>query len=86
MLVGDGLCHEGDSQDDDAGDDKQDDGEIEVVDAADDGGTVAGLGTAARPEGELGDHSGEADGQTDDQAPESSLQCKMVLTQTTLFL
>lgn len=84
MLVGDGLGHEGDSQDDEAGGDEQDDREVEVVDAADDGGTVAGLGAAARPVGELGDHSGEADEQADDQAPESPLQCKMLSTQTPL--
>lgn len=54
------------------------------MDAADDGGTVAGLGAAARPVGELSDHSGEADEQADDQAPESPLQCKMLSTQTTL--
>lgn len=76
MLVRDGLGHEGDSKDNEAGGDEQDDGEVEVVDATDDGGTVAGLGAAARPIGELCDHSGEADAQADDEAPECSLQRK----------
>lgn len=57
MLVGDGLCHQGDSHDDEAGGDEQDDGEIEVVDAADNGGTVGSLGAATSPVGELGNHS-----------------------------
>lgn len=77
MLVVDGLGHERDSQDDDAGGDEQDDGEVEVVDAANDGWTVAGLSAAAGSECELCDHSGEADGQADDQAPESPLQGKV---------
>lgn len=85
MLVGDGLGHKGDSQDDEAGGDEQNDGEVEVVDTADDGGTGAGLGAAARPVDELGDHSGEADAQADDQAPECPLQV-MVSTQTTVTL
>lgn len=85
MLVGDGLGHKGNSQDDEAGRDEQDDGEVEVVDAADDGGTAAGLSAAARPVGELSDHSGEADTQADDQAPESPLQ-EMVSSQTLLFV
>lgn len=85
MLVGDGLGHKGNSQDDDAGDDEQDDGEVEVVDVADDDGTVAGLGAAVCPVGKLSDHSGEADGQADDQAPESPLQ-EMVSSQTPIFI
>jgi hypothetical protein len=65
VFVVDRLGCQGDSHDEDAGDDEEDDGEVEVVHATDDFGTVAGLGAGSRPEGELGDHPGEADGQAD---------------------
>lgn len=74
MLVVDGFGHERDCQDDDTGGDEQDDGEVEVVDAAYDGGTVAGVGAAARPVGELCDHSGEANGEANHEAAKCTLK------------
>lgn len=74
MLVRDGFGHERDSQDDDTGGDEQDDGEVEVVDAAYDGGTVAGDGAAARPVDKLCDHSGEADQEAEHEAPKCTLK------------
>lgn len=74
MLVGDGGGHEGDHQDDDTGDTEQDDAEVKVVDSADDGGTVTGIGAAAGSVNELGDHPGQADGQPDHQAVKSALK------------
>lgn len=74
MLVVDGFGHERDSQDDDTGGDEQDDGEVEVVDATYDGGTIAGAGAAARPVGELCDHSGEANREANYEAAKCTLK------------
>lgn len=74
MLVSDGFGHERNSHDDDAGDDKEDDGEVEVVDPAYDGGTVTGLNTAACPIGKLGNHSGQAYCQANHEADKSPLK------------
>lgn len=74
MLVVDGFGHERDCQDDDAGNDKQDDGEVEVVDATNDGGTVAGAGAASCPEDELCDHSGEANREANHEAAKCTLK------------
>lgn len=73
MYVVDGFGHERDSQDDDTGGDKQDDGEVEVVDATYDGGTVAGFGAAACPVDELCDHSGEANQEANHEAAKCTL-------------
>lgn len=61
MLVLNGFGHERDSHDDDTGDNKQDDGEVEVVDSTYDGGTVTGANAAACPINKLCNHPGEAD-------------------------
>lgn len=74
MLVVDGFGHERDSQDDDTGGDEQDDGKVEVVDATYDGGTVAGVGAAARPVGELCDHSAEANQEANHEAAKCTLK------------
>lgn len=74
MLVRDGGGHEGDTQDDDAGDSEQDDAEVKVVDATDDGRTVTGVNAAAGSINKLGDHPGQADGQPDHEAVKSTLK------------
>lgn len=73
MLVVDGFGHERHRQDDDAGDNEEDDGEVEVVDATDDCGTVTGLNAAAGPIHKLSDHPGDADEQADHQAVKCTL-------------
>ncbi|TNN71348.1 hypothetical protein EYF80_018426 [Liparis tanakae] len=65
VLVVDGFGHERDSQDDDTGDNEQDDGEVEVVDSTDDGGTVTGVNAAACPKSKLSNHPGQADKKAD---------------------
>lgn len=74
MLVRDGGGHEGDTQDDDAGDSEQDDAEVKVVDATDDGWTVTGTDAAAGPINKLGDHPGQTDGQPDHEAVKGTLK------------
>lgn len=74
MLVRNGFCHERHSKDDDTGDDKQNDGEVEVVDSTYDGGAFTGANTAARPECKLGDHPGQADSQSDHESTERTLR------------
>lgn len=61
MLVFDGFGHKRDSHDEDTGDNKQNDGEVEVVDSTYDGGTFTGFNAAACPKSKLCNHSGEAD-------------------------
>lgn len=73
MLVIDGFGHERDSQDDDAGDNEQDDGEVEVVNTTYDCGTVGGLNAAACPVRKLSNHPGEADKQADNQSTKCTL-------------
>lgn len=60
MLVINGLGHEGDSQYDDAGNHKEENAEVEVVDSTYDGGTATGIDAAACPIDKLSDHPGEA--------------------------
>lgn len=74
MLVRDGFCHERHSKDDDTGDDKQNDGEVEVVHSTYDGGAATGASTAARPVSKLGDHPGQADSQSDRESIERTLR------------
>lgn len=74
MLVRDGGGHEGDAQDDDAGDSEQDDAEVKVVDATDDGWTVTGINAAAGSINKLGDHPGQTDGQADREAVKCTLK------------
>jgi len=74
MLVVNGFGHQRDSQDDDTGDNKQDDGEVEVVDSTDDGGTVTGVNAAACPKGKLSNHPGQADKKADCEAVECTLR------------
>lgn len=74
MLVVDGFGHERDSQDDDTGDSKQDDGEVEVVDSTNDGGTVTGVNTAAGPISKLSHHPGQADKQANHEAIKCTLR------------
>lgn len=83
MLVVDGFGHERDSQDDDTGDDKQDDGEVEVVDSTYDGGTVTGIDTAACPISKLGYHPGQADQQSDGEAVKCTLRKERSLDECT---
>lgn len=61
MLVRDGFGHVWDSHDDDAGGDKEDDGEIEVVDSTYDGRTFTGTNAAACAIDKLSNHPGQAD-------------------------
>lgn len=74
MLVGNGFGHERDSQDDDTGDSKQDDGEVEVVDSTYDGGTVRGVNTAARPVSKFSNHPRQAYRQADHEPIERTLE------------
>lgn len=74
MLVRDGGGHEGDTEDDDAGDGEQDDAEVKVVDATDDGWTVTGISAAAGSISKLGDHPGQTDGQPDHEAVKCTLE------------
>lgn len=74
MLVFNGFAHERNSQDDEAGDNKQNDGEVEVVDTTYDGGTVTRINTAACPESKLGYHPGQPDTQADSEAIKRSLR------------
>lgn len=74
MLVGDGFGHERDSQDDDTGDNKQDDGEVEVVDSTYNGGTVTGVNTASCPISKLGNHPGQAYSQANHEAVKCTLK------------
>lgn len=74
MLVRDGRGHEGDTQDDDAGDGEQDDAEVKVVDSTDDGRTVAGVNAAAGSENKLGDHPGQTDCQPNHEAVKCTLK------------
>lgn len=60
MLVRDGFGHERNSQDDDAGDNKQDDGEIEVVNSTYYGWAVAGVDTASCPVSKFSYHPGQS--------------------------
>lgn len=85
MLVIDGFGHERDSHDDDAGYSKQDHGEVEVVDSTYDGGTVAGLNTAARPVSELSYHPGQADKQANDEAIKCTLRKERDVDTNTCF-
>lgn len=78
VLVGDRFGHKRDAQDDDTGDNKQDDGEVEVVDSTYDGGTVTGLNTAACPISKLSNHPGQADTQANHEAPKSTLRKEKV--------
>lgn len=74
MLVFNGFGHERNSQDDEAGDNKQNDGEVEVVDTTYDGGTGTGANTAACPVSKLSYHPGQADTQADSEAKKGSLR------------
>lgn len=74
MDVINGLRQERDGQDEDDGDHKEDDGEVEVVHLADDGRALAGEDAAARAVGKLGHHPRQADQQADHQAPEGPLR------------
>lgn len=74
MLVFNGFGHKRNSQDDEAGDNKQNDGEVEVVDTTYDGGTVTGANTAACPESKLSYHPGQPDTQADSEAIKCSLR------------
>lgn len=76
MLVGDGFGHERDSQDDYTGDNKQDDGEVEVVDSTYNGGTVTGVNTASCPISKLGNHPGQAYSQANHEAVKCTLKKK----------
>lgn len=73
MLVVDGFGHERHWQDDDTGDNKQDDGKVEVVNSTYDGGTVTGVNTAACPIRKLSNHPG----QTDKKANYESVKCTL---------
>ena len=74
MLVFDGFGHERDSQDEDTRDNKQDDGEVEVVHSAYDGGTVTGVNAAACAICKLGYHPGQADQKANHEAIKSTLR------------
>ena len=74
VFVCDGFCHERNAQDDDTGHHKQDDGEVEVVDSAYDGGTVAGVYAAACAVRKLGYHPGQADEQANGEAVKRTLR------------
>lgn len=74
MLVIDGFGHERDGQDEDAGENKQDDAEVEIVDSTYDGGAVAGAVTAACPINKFSNHPGQADGQANHEAVKSTLR------------
>lgn len=54
-----GLGEEGDGQDGDNRDKKEDDGKVQIVDPADDRGTVAGLHAAPGSIGKLSNHTGD---------------------------
>lgn len=73
VLVCDGFGHERDSQDEEDRDDKQDDGEVQVVDSTYDGGAVGGINAAACAVSELSNHPGQAYNQANHQAIKGTL-------------
>ena len=74
MLVVDWFGDERDSQDDDTGDDKQDDGKVEIVNSTYDGGTVTGVNTATCPISKLSNHPGQAYKQANHEAIKRTLR------------
>lgn len=73
VLVFDGLGEEGDDHDDDDRNGEEDDGEVQVVHATDNRGTVAGLHAAPGAISKLGDHTGHPDQKSYDQPPKGAL-------------
>lgn len=71
--IGNGLGAEGDEEDDDDRNDKQDDGEVQVVHTTDNCGAVARFHAAPSSISKLGDHTGHPNQKSYDQSPKGSL-------------
>lgn len=74
MLVSNRFGHERYCQNDDTGDGEQDDGEIEVVNATYDGGTVTRGSTGPRSISKLSDHPAQANKQSNNEAIKGTLR------------
>ena len=74
MLARDGRCAQRDHEGEEAGADEEQDGEVEVVDAAEESGAPRGAHAAAGAEGELGNQACQAHQQAPDQSPEGALR------------
>lgn len=73
MYIRNGLCNQGDPQNDDDGYPKQDHGKVKIVNSTNDIRTVAGLYTAASSIAKLRKHPSQSNQQPNDQAPKGSL-------------
>lgn len=74
MLAWDGRCAQRDHEGEEAGADEEQDGEVEVVDAAEERGAGRGAYAAPGAEGELGNQACQTHQQAPDQSPEGALR------------
>lgn len=84
MFVIDGFGHERHCQNDDAGDDKQEDPKVKVVNATYDSGTVTGGSTATCPINKLSNHPNQANNQSNNQSKKGPLEKERNRTKVSL--